>query len=183
MNTSQYLLVAIFNHKNISYSLYIIFALQIIKLHYNHNFHIQTAPRHLYLCWDNTLRNNLYNDWGSFVILSPFDIWYTSSDMGRYNIRLLLTLYHVFKAWLACKYTGPIMYFDRCVSGYVRPFWRVIDFDAAISSCKSKSKRRGNVSLSCKNGQTTAPAWSENINLASCELICTQVILESKFVD
>ena len=31
-----------------------------------------------------------------------------------------------------------------------------------------------------KSGQTTAPAWSENTNLASRELICAQVILKGR---
>ena len=49
----------------------------------------------------------------------------------------------------------------------VRPFWLVVDFDATIWSWKPKSKHRRNVSLSGKSGQTMAPTWSENINLAS----------------
>ena len=40
---------------------------------------------------------------------------------------------------------------------------------------KTSTKR---VCLLGKSGQTTVPAWSENINLASRELICAQVILK-----
>ena len=40
----------------------------------------------------------------------------------------------------------------------------MVDFDAGIWSRKPKSKHRRNVFLSGKSGQTTAPAWSENIN-------------------
>ena len=76
-------------------------------------------------------------------------------------------------------YTGSVIYFDRRISS-VRPFWLVVDFDATIWSWKPKSKHRRNVSLSGKSGHTTAPAWSENINLASRELICAQMILKGR---
>ena len=51
-------------------------------------------------------------------------------------------------------YTGPMMYFDTRIS--IRPFWWVVDFDAAIWSWKPNSRHRRNVSLSGKSGQTTA---------------------------
>ena len=66
-------------------------------------------------------------------ILRPLNIWNTFSDMGRNIMELALTLYHVLKALFADRYTGPIMYFDRCVSAYVSPFSQVVEFDAAIS--------------------------------------------------
>ena len=44
-------------------------------------------------------------------------------------------------------YTGSMMCFDRRVSASVRPFWPVVDFNAAIWSWKPKSKHRRNVSL------------------------------------
>ena len=62
----------------------------------------------------------------------------------------------------------------------VRPFWLVVDFDAAIWSWQPKSKHRRNVFLSGKSGQTTATALSEKVNLASHELICAQVTLKGR---
>ena len=56
----------------------------------------------------------------------------------------------------------------------------LVDFDVAIWSWKPKSKHQQNLSLSGKSGQTTAPAWSENINLASHELTCAHVILKGR---
>ena len=61
----------------------------------------------------------------------------------------------------------PMMYFDRRVPPYARPFWRMVDFDAAIFSWKPKSKHRGNISLSGKSGESTTPTSSKTINLAS----------------
>ena len=79
---------------------------------------------------------------------------------------------------MVLMYIGTIMYSDWRVSAC--PFWLVVDFDSAIWSWKPKSKHRRNVSLSGKSGQTTAPAWGENINLASRELICAQVIFKGR---
>ena len=87
-------------------------------------------------------------------ILSPLNIWNTSSDMGHNIMELTLTLYHVFKTLFADRYTGPIMYFDWRVSAYVSPFSQVVNFDAAISLWNLKSKHRRNVSLLGKRGQT-----------------------------
>ena len=94
--------------------------------------------------------------------------------MRYYTMELTL---HVFKTWFADTYTGPMMHFDRRVSTYE---WRVVDFVMAIWSWRPKSKHRRNVSLSGKSGQTTASTSSENINLASRELICAQVILNNR---
>ena len=66
-------------------------------------------------------------------------------------------------------YTGSVMYFDRRVSAYVLSasgrFWR----GHVIKKTQVKtSTKRVPVEPKCK---TTAPAWSENINLTSRELI------------
>ena len=69
-----------------------------------------------------------------------------------------------------CILTGACQRTSFLASGR---FW-------GIWSWKPKSKHRRNVSLSGKSGQTTPPTWSENINLASRELICAQVILKGR---
>ena len=89
-----------------------------------------------------------------------------------------LTLYHVLKLWFADVHRYYDVFWQGRIS--VRPFWLVLDFDAAIWSWKPKSKHRRNVSLTGKSDETTAPTWSENINLASRELICAQVILKGR---
>ena len=76
--------------------------------------------------------------------------------------------------WNSHMYTGPMIYFDRRVSTYVHFGER------PSGSRKPKSKHRRNVSLLGKSDQTMAPAWNENINLASHELICAQVILKCR---
>ena len=96
--------------------------------------------------------------------------------MGRYIMEL--TLYQIFKVWFADVHRFHGVFWQALIS--VRPFWLVVDFDAAIWSWKPKSKHRRNVSLSGKSGKTTAPTWSENINLASHELIGAQVILKGR---
>ena len=89
-----------------------------------------------------------------------------------------LTLYHVFKVWFADVHRFHDVFWQARIS--ICPFWLVVDFDTAIWSWKSKSKIWWNVSLWGKSGQTTAPIWSENINLASRELICAPVILKGR---
>ena len=89
-----------------------------------------------------------------------------------------LTLYHVLKLWFADVHRFSDVFWQARIS--VRPLWLVLDFDAAIWSWKPKSKHRRNVSLSGESGETTAPAWSENINLASRERMCAQVILKGR---
>ena len=88
------------------------------------------------------------------------------------------SLYHVFKVWFADVHRFHGLFWQARIS--VRPFWLVVYFDAAIWSWKPKSKHRRNVSLLGKSGQTTVPTWSENINLAYCELIRAQVILKGR---
>ena len=88
------------------------------------------------------------------------------------------TLHHVFKVWFADVNRFHDVFWQAHIS--VRPFWLVVDFDAAVWSWKPKWKHRRNVSLSGKSGQTTAPAWSENINQASCELFCVPVIVRGR---
>ena len=98
--------------------------------------------------------------------------------MGRYIMEL--TLHHVFKVWFAGVHRFHGVFWQARIS--VRPFWPVVGFGAAIWSWKPESTHRRNVFLSGKNGQTTAPTCSENINLVSRELICVQVILKGRLL-
>ena len=70
---------------------------------------------------------------------------------------------------LWCILTGAYQRTSFLASGR---FWH--------GSWKTKSKLRRNVSLWAKSGQTMAPAWSENISLATREPICAQVIFTGR---
>ena len=67
-----------------------------------------------------------------------------------------------------------MMYFDRHIPAYLSLFWRVL-ISTRSSHLENPSQNINKTCLSSKSGQTTAPAWGENIILASHEL-CAHVI-------
>ena len=96
--------------------------------------------------------------------------------MDRYFMKPTLYMYSKHGLMM---YTGSMMYFDRRVSAYA--FFG----EWSILTRPSDHENPGqNIDETClcraKSGQTTAPAWCENINLASLELICAQVILKGR---
>ena len=101
-------------------------------------------------------------------MLRPFNIWNTFSDLGRYIMHGLLIGTQV--SW--CILAGAYQRMSILLAG--GRLWR------GHLTTKPKSKHRRNVSLSGKSGQIMVPASSENINLASREIICAQMILKSR---